>query len=304
MVTVLSLSIIVPALLWPLVMFLGSDAPGRAFHLHFSPKKGAVFAFQHIARDQEQMMSPILITMICCHVLQFVITLLFSCTIIYLSLVSTTKVATRVLTLEDQVGEQEAPTKKELGSIKDRDTESDESRYNLPKGDCVAKIIPNQTDHPEYHPEYSDNTNDNAKRHHMRKTVEQRKITQINSKKFERINSEGQKTTMEPKVGDHVVNIPVANVLLCISRKDVICTLGLTCQIVSLIVTFILTVFGFKISGKIVNVYEMFRGGYYLEAALIINSVVDPIVCVVFSSSFRDAFKRMVRNSSSIIRRF
>ena len=143
--------------------------------LHFSPTNGTVFAFQHIARDQEQTRSPILITMICCHVLQLVITISFSCTIIYLSLVSTTKVATRVLTVEDHVVEQEDPTKKELGIIKDRDPESDESRCNIPKTDLVFKTISNRIDHPEYPSEYSNNTNDNVKRHHTKLLERKRK---------------------------------------------------------------------------------------------------------------------------------
>ena len=116
---------------------------------------------------------------------------------------------------------------------------------------------------------------------------------------FKRVDSDGRTTIIQPKFGDRVVNIPYTNVVLCVSHKDLICTIGLACQLSSLIITFILTIFAFRISGKIVTIYDFFRGYYCLEVALIINSVVDPIVCVVFSKNFRDAFKSMVGNSNS-----
>ena len=129
------------------------------------------------------------------------------------------------------------------------------------------------------------------------------KKTHAKRERFKRVNSEGQKTILQPKRGDRVVKIPYTNALLCISKKDVICTVGLACQLSSLITTFILTIFALRISGKIVTVYELFQGYYCLEVALIINSVVDPIVCVIFSKKFRNAFESMIMSSIITVRR-
>ena len=102
------------------------------------------------------------------------------------------------------------------------------------------------------------------------------------------------KTYLQLKSGDHVVTIPLSNIAFCVSRQDIICTIGLSCQLTSLILAFILTILGFKISGKIVPIHDFFPAYYCLEAALIINSVVDPIICVAFSSDFRKALKDII----------
>ena len=111
---------------------------------------------------------------------------------------------------------------------------------------------------------------------------------------FEFTNSKGEKKIVQPKIGDHVINIPLTDNIICVSRTDIICTIGLSCQLLSLIATFILTIFGFRLSGKILTIYEFFTGYYCLEVALFINSVVDPIVSVIFSASFRNALKYLI----------
>ena len=113
-------------------------------------------------------------------------------------------------------------------------------------------------------------------------------------------NSVSDEIILRPKLGDRVINIPLTNVVLCVSQKDIICTIGLACQLASLILTFILTILGFRNSGKIVPIHEFFWGYYCLEVALLINSLVDPIVCVMFSKNFRDALKSMVRKKETL----
>ena len=108
------------------------------------------------------------------------------------------------------------------------------------------------------------------------------------------INSDGTKTVVQPKVGDHVINVPYTNAVLCISQKDIVCTIGLSCQLTILIITFILCSVAFRMSGKIVPVSEFFQKFYGLEVGFILNSMVNPVVCVIFSTNFREAFKSMV----------
>ena len=120
------------------------------------------------------------------------------------------------------------------------------------------------------------------------------KASSINKTYPNATNSEGRKTYLQPKLGDHIVTIPLSNIVFCVSQKDIVCTIGLSCQLTSLVLTFILTILGFQISGKIVPIDEFFPAYYCLEAALIINSVVDPIICVAFSGNFRDALIDMI----------
>ena len=127
-----------------------------------------------------------------------------------------------------------------------------------------------------------------------RKTI--RSVNKKHGQSVEFVNSKGEKKIVQPKLGDRVINIPLTDTVLCISRTDVICTIGLSCQLLSLITTFILLIFGFRISGKIVTMNEFFAAYYCMEIALLVNSVIDPIVSVIFSTNFRDALKCLIRS--------
>ena len=108
------------------------------------------------------------------------------------------------------------------------------------------------------------------------------------------VNSDGTKTVIQPKIGDRVINVPYTNAVVCISQKDIVCTIGLSCQLTILIITFILCSFCFRMTGKIVPLSEFFQGLYSLEIGFILNSMVNPVVCVIFSTNFREAFKSMM----------
>ena len=127
-----------------------------------------------------------------------------------------------------------------------------------------------------------------------RKTI--RSVNKKHDQSMEFVNSKGEKKIVQPKLGDRVINIPLTDTVLCISRTDVICTIGLSCQLLSLITTFILLIFGFRISGKIVTMDEFFFAYYCMEIALLVNSVIDPIVSIIFSTKFRDALKGLIRS--------
>ena len=127
-----------------------------------------------------------------------------------------------------------------------------------------------------------------------RKTI--RSVNKKHDQSMEFVNSKGEKKIVQPKLGDRVINIPLTDTVLCISQTDVICTIGLSCQLLSLIATFILLIFGFRISGKIVTMNEFFTAYYCMQIALLLNSVIDPIVSVIFSTNFRDALKCLLRS--------
>ena len=91
--------------------------------------------------------------------------------------------------------------------------------------------------------------------------------------------------------GACTVNIPLTNLVFCVTRKDIICTAGLTSQIICLCITHALLFYTFKISGQKVSSERYISAIYSLEAAFILNTIVDPIICIIFSSKYRNAAK-------------
>ena len=387
MVIVISILILTPAIIWPIIMLKGSTATGRPYHLQYAPTKSTVVAFQVIEGDQKSARSPIFIVLICFHVLQFLATIFVYVKILYTTYMSTTTAARRVVEedtgvvgprdnmklvatksesldanakLQPTQGCSVATTqnssnpsssiKKQLkkaqengvkSNVETDDRQISARRKNINVAKMIGSELINET--PINNPLYYD-TDEGPKRNRYeneRRLMTTNKTTpeskgedkidvceeevnqtigslrkkpsvpifmvstrdtqregkgklltrKMSSNPVKYLNSAGQRVTMEPKKGDRIVSIPYTNVQLCISRSDIVCTIGLSCQLASLIFTFILTVFGFRISGKIVTINEFFAGYYCLEIALLINSVIDPIVCVIFSQKFRNALK-------------
>ena len=70
---------------------------------------------------------------------------------------------------------------------------------------------------------------------------------------------------LPPRTGTYMVNVPMTKVVICVSKQDIVCTASLSSQVASLIVTFILTIVGFSISGKIVTIDTFFSAYYCME---------------------------------------
>ena len=371
MVSILSLLILIPAIIWAILLFYGSDATGRSWHLTFSHEQKTVVAFQDIGDRQERIKSPILLTMICIHLFQFMGTISVYCKILYAGYMSTTRVATRVVTDDNMNKKRETlnihqvrkirrfpygnepkntrnDTSETQHAVKFTSSEMEPQRNRFPdsqiegrdssKNICIIsnetpilkslnsmspakpntsgrgnnfQLLRSNTIAPvlkEHQFSVADEENIINANFHNNKSIPNSKgpnndrLKQLNlnskarrkrlrSKSMEVENLAGRKTIIQPKLGDRIVNIPYTNVVLCLSQKDIICTIGLSCQLASLIVTFILSIIGFRTSGKIITIYEFLVAYYCLEVALIINSVVDPILCLMFSSDFRDALK-------------
>ena len=331
-VIILSLFILIPAVIWPLVMYYASNATGRAFHLKYSNSESTYMAFQNISRDKEERRSSILIALMSVYLLQFLITILLYLKILYTAYMSTTRVSIRPAfeqgtvrqihgaenTNEQAKGrrnEQKPGMKNDVGlpskchtrsqtannytdqhkhfhgpSHQYRETENKEPRMGMSNGE----ILSNNTFKAR-----GIGSRKQLESLEMKLKVAERRTrkpgtTKEQNRFFEFTNSKGEKKIVQPKVGDRVINIPLTDNVICISRTDIICTIGLSCQLLSLIATFILTIFGFRLSGKILTIYEFFTGCYCFEVALFMNSVVDPIVSVIFSASFRNALKGLI----------
>ena len=335
-VIILSLFILIPAIIWPLVMYYASNATGRAFHLKYSSSESTFMAFQNISRDNEEGRSSTLIALLCIFLLQFLITILLYLKILFTAYMSTTRVTVGpaleqgpVRQIHDEENtnehfkerrnEQKHEIENDVGlrskcnmryqtennytnqpkhcnepkrnpSPQCRETKNEELRVGMSKGE----ILSNNT----FAARAIGSTKQLESLEMKRKVAEQstRKpgTTKEQNRFFEFTNSKGEKKIVQPKVGDRVINIPLTDNVICISRTDIICTIGLSCQLLSLIATFILTIFGFRLSGKILTIYEFWTGCYCFEVALFINSVVDPIVSVIFSASFRNALKGLI----------
>ena len=94
--------------------------------------------------------------------------------------------------------------------------------------------------------------------------------------------------------GVHKFPVPLTKVVLCLSNSDISCSISLTLQLTCLCITHVLTVFTFLISGQEVSLERYMLSCYSLEAALLINTMVDPIVCIIFSSNYRNAAKTIM----------
>ena len=326
MILLLGFFIIVPGIIWILVMFYGSDATGKPYNLRLSANDLTVVAFQEIEGNSRNTKSPILIAMICFHVIQFLGTVIIYVKILYVGYSSTTRVATRRLPSirdpneasrsTDNGGRNPENANFELQTVKCTDEKSLKppktiflkerkkelklvNDYNNRKCFKSNQINPISSKYSSVDSaeglKQSGNTNnetdikDNARKFQV---SDQGIPSKIRSHKSPDIK--GTKTYLQPKSGDHVVNIPLSNITFCVSRQDIICTIGLSCQVTSLILAFILCTFGFTISGKVVTLHDFFPAYYCLEAGLIINSLVDPIICVAFSNNFRIALKDII----------
>ena len=311
LVIILSLLILIPAIIWPVVMYYGSNVTGRAYHLKYSHLKSTIVAFQNVGDDRKDRRSIFRIVLICFYILQFVSTILLYLKILYTAYMSTTRVAVRNALGKDAIGSTGGETNSHplvqgTSGSKCTNTENDV------RLDYISKRNTNKTSDVEMNNwtngEIKSDNNVAQNVTVARKTAgkgklsiaEKRKtIRSVNKKhdqSMEFVNSKGEKKIVQPKLGDRVINIPLTDTVLCISRTDVICTIGLSCQLLSLITTFILLIFGFRISGKIVTMDEFFFAYYCMEIALLVNSVIDPIVSIIFSTKFRDALKGLIRS--------
>ena len=88
--------------------------------------------------------------------------------------------------------------------------------------------------------------------------------------------------------------IPLSKQLVCVSRKDIFCTTSLGLQILCLLLTHGLTIFAFKISGQKVTLRRFIFSYYAFELAFLINTMIHPLICILFSSNYRDAAKSII----------
>ena len=102
-----------------------------------------------------------------------------------------------------------------------------------------------------------------------------------------------------PISGAKLVNIPLTSAVICVSRKDIICTTSLVLQVVCLIITYILSFNGFNISGKEVPLESYIWAIRFIELSLLMITMVDPITSMIFSSNYRIAAKNILKYGTS-----
>ena len=311
LVIILSLLILIPAIIWPVVMYYGSNVTGRAYHLKYSHLKSTIVAFQNVGDNRKDRKSVFRRVLICFYILQFASTILLYLKILYTAYMSTTRVAVRNAVGKDAIGSNDGETNAQV-RVKGTRGGTRTKKENDVKLKYMSKRNTNKTADIEMNNRANEEiiSDNNAAPNvtMVRKTVGKNKLIVVEKRKtirsankrhdqsVEFVNSKGEKKIVQPKLGDRVINIPLTDTVLCISRTDVICTIGLSCQLLSLIATFILLIFGFRISGKIVTMNEFFSAYYCMQIALLLNSVIDPIVSVIFSTNFRDALKCLLRS--------
>lgn len=123
-----------------------------------------------------------------------------------------------------------------------------------------------------------------------------RKDNRISAKKTQNgpIASYGGSKTGLQSNRNYFLKIPRSEKIVSVSRKDIFCTTSLTLQLLCLLITHSLTIFAFSISGKRVSLKRFILSYYAFEIALLINTIVHPLVCILFSSNYRDASKSIL----------
>ena len=96
------------------------------------------------------------------------------------------------------------------------------------------------------------------------------------------------------------IPVPMTGATLAVSKKDIITTASLSAQLLVMILTLSMTVKAVKISGRRVIFDEWFSSWMCLLFAHTMTTLVDPFVCVICSSEYRNAlqdlFSRAVRS--------
>ena len=96
------------------------------------------------------------------------------------------------------------------------------------------------------------------------------------------------------KLRSNHLRIPLSKRVVFVSRKDIFCTSSLTLQILCLVLTHGLTIFAFKISGQKVCLRRFIFSYYAFELAFLINTMIHPLICILFSSNYREAAKSIL----------
>ena len=91
-----------------------------------------------------------------------------------------------------------------------------------------------------------------------------------------------------------LVHIPLTSAVICVSRKDIICTASLSLQVICLLATHFLSMYTFKISGKEVPLERYLSALKAWEISVLMITMVDPLSCIIFSSSYREAAKMIL----------
>ena len=102
-----------------------------------------------------------------------------------------------------------------------------------------------------------------------------------------------------PSTEARLVNIPLTSAVICVSRKDIICTASLSLQVLCLLATHFLSMYTYKISGKEVPLERYLSALRTWEISLLMITMVDPLSCIIFSSSYRAAARDILQKCIS-----
>ena len=91
-----------------------------------------------------------------------------------------------------------------------------------------------------------------------------------------------------------LVNIPLTSAVICVTPKDIICTASLSLQVLCLLATHFLSMYTYRISGKEVPLETYMSGLKAWEISVLMITMVDPLSCVIFSSSYREGAKNIL----------
>lgn len=98
------------------------------------------------------------------------------------------------------------------------------------------------------------------------------------------------------------ISVPMTEVTLAVSKMDIMTTASLSAQLLVMFLTLSLTVSAVKNNGQTVSFEEWFKGWLHLLFAHTMNTLVDPFVCVICSSVYRNALYELLSGSNNTVK--
>ena len=118
--------------------------------------------------------------------------------------------------------------------------------------------------------------------------------------RFRTGNRVNPQTSKKGSVGS--ISLAMTGVTLAVSKKDIMTTASLSAQLFVMFLTLSLTVSAVKNSGQTVLFEEWFKGWMHLLFAHTMNTLVDPFVCVICSSVYRNALYELLSGSNNTVK--
>ena len=298
-VSIIFIVMLTPSIIWTASMFFGCPAAGKVWNFELnlnSTNSSLIFASQEILYDNRGRGQTGIMVMAFFLVFQLLVTLCLYIKICRTSFMSSMNISLKrkhsanvtsenIMVSNITCASGDVP----LGKIRNKSKTKMCGDKSKPKLKLVKSISISESNLQK---------NFTSNEHVPKRSQSCRKVMfkRSSSKKTQTgpLLSHGVSNTNTKTRSNQLLKIPLSERVVYVSRKDIFCTSSLTLQILCLLMTHGLTIFAFKISGQKVSLRRFIFSYYAFELAFLINTMIHPLICILFSSNYRDAAKSII----------